>query len=93
VRNIRPLHWCVMALVSGSLLLGVVYLTTGGAGGLSLGVLFLLGGALLHLIYRLQQEVREVKALLAVIAYRHQPLGSGNLGQARGVSAYNLESN
>lgn len=93
MRTIRPLHWCVMALVFGCLLLGVVYLTTGGAGGLSLGTLFLLGGALLYLIYRLQQEVHEVKALLAVIAYRHQPLGRGNLGQARGVSAYSSESN
>lgn len=93
MKDVRPLRCSLMILVSSSLLLGVAYLTSGGAGGVSLGVLFLLGGAFLYLLYRLQQEVREIKALLAVMAYRHQPLGNGNLGQARGVSAHNSESN
>lgn len=77
MRLVRPLHGAVIALSVGSLLLGIVYLTTGGAGGLSLGVLFLLGSACLHLMYRIQRELHEVKALLAVMAYRIPPQERG----------------
>jgi hypothetical protein len=62
-------------------LAGLVFLSTGNAGGITLGLLFLGGAALLYFFMSLQRQLAQMHELLALLAVRSQAAAPARISE------------